>query len=131
MKKWIPSCYMMIAAFFYSLQYLDVKTISSYYGIWMIAFSRGITSLFLCVVSLFIQKNTLASNNLQIFINGVSGYSASNTGTSTLVNPLYVGIDGTGSNYNFNGYIDDLRITRGYARYTSNFTPPGAALSDQ
>jgi len=28
------------------------------------------------------------------------------------------------------GYMDDFRITIGYARYTSNFTPPTAAFSD-
>lgn len=69
-----------------------------------------------------------SSNNLQIFINGVSGYSASNTGTGVLTTQLYVGKDNTGTNYYYYGYIDDLRITQGYARYTSNFTPPTAAL---
>jgi len=65
------------------------------------------------------------------YINGVAGNtttSAATLTTSTL--PLIIGATGAGTSP-FNGYIDDLRITKGYARYTSNFSPPTAALKDK
>jgi hypothetical protein len=74
-----------------------------------------------------IAVSRTTGNNLQIFINGVSGYSASNTGIGTLVNPLYIGADV--NNNTFNGYIDELRITKGFARYTATFTPSTGAYS--
>jgi hypothetical protein len=35
---------------------------------------------------------------------------------------------GTGASETFNGYLDDVRVTIGYARYTANFSPPSAAF---
>jgi hypothetical protein len=71
-----------------------------------------------------------ASGSTRMFINGVqagSTYTDSNNyGTSA---PLGIGTYWSAgspvTSSTLNGYIDDLRITRGYARYTSNFTPPG------
>jgi hypothetical protein len=69
----------------------------------------------------------------RVFVNGqaeitVTGDNASySTGTSRPI----IGADGNNpAAHRLNGYIEDLRITKGVARYTSNFTPPTAPFPD-
>ena len=65
---------------------------------------------------------------IKCFVNGTSTYSTTHTNTSTPSAGLRIGTRSGTSNY-FNGYMEDLRITDGYARYQgTNFTPPTAAL---
>ena len=71
-------------------------------------------------------------NTLTIYINGVS-QASSTTATGDLNNgattdTMYIGSD-RGDPY-FNGYLDDIRITKGVARYTSNFVIPASAFPD-
>lgn len=73
---------------------------------------------------------TRSGNTVRQFIDGVLD-ATTVTFTNGVVNTqeLRIGVDNTGSD-GFNGYIDDLRITKGVARYTANFTPPIAAFPD-
>ena len=69
-----------------------------------------------------------ASGVLTFYQNGVAvasagSYPAVNGGTGG----LGIGRLATDSNnYYFNGWIDELRVSKGIARWTSNFTPPTA-----
>jgi hypothetical protein len=65
-----------------------------------------------------------SSNVLKIYVNGVQGYSTAYTLTVDGGPSIQIG----GPAAFFPGYMDDIRITKGYARYTSSFTPPTAAL---
>jgi len=68
--------------------------------------------------------------SFRLFLDGVQvGYQSYSASTSIGVTSLTPKIgDWATGGYSMNGYIDDFRITRGIARYTSAFTPPTAAL---
>lgn len=69
---------------------------------------------------------TRFSGTVRLFIDGVQKDTTSNTTSINLTTPITIGTYSSSRYYT--GYIDDLRITKGVARYTANFTPPTAAL---
>jgi hypothetical protein len=73
---------------------------------------------------------TRSSGTIRTFINGTQDKSVSNTTTYNGTYDLIGVWRYSGSDFYLNGYIDDLRITKGIARYTTTFTPPTAALPD-
>jgi hypothetical protein len=72
---------------------------------------------------------TRSGTTLRMFINGTIANSTTNSQNFTY-NQLGVGCTGVGIQP-YNGYIDDLRITKGVARYTANFTPPARAFPNK
>jgi hypothetical protein len=65
------------------------------------------------------------------YVNGINVVTASPS-TAALFNntvdPMSIGAVGPSYTGFFNGHISDLRITKGRARYTANFTPPTQKL---
>jgi hypothetical protein len=71
-----------------------------------------------------------ASGTTRLFINGAVEATASDSRNYNC-SFLHVGRLQGSTGDDWFGYIDDLRITKGVARYTANFTPPTVALPRQ
>jgi len=65
--------------------------------------------------------------NLDMYLNGSRIGTTHNIGSNIINNAnsvLYIGENVEDRGYYTRGYIDELRISKGIARWTSNFTPP-------
>jgi hypothetical protein len=71
---------------------------------------------------------TKTSSGITIFVNGVAQTTTAISGTpqSSTGTPLTIG---QGNNTSYNGYISNLRIVRGTAIYSGNFTPPSSPVT--
>jgi hypothetical protein len=77
--------------------------------------------------------------NLRMFVDGTQLGSTHNISTTTIhdsdetwrIGAFFAGGNaGIGTAQNVQGWMDEIRVTIGAARYTSNFTPPAAAFPD-
>jgi hypothetical protein len=68
---------------------------------------------------------TRSGTALRMFINGTQEASTTNSANFTSTTSMFVGADANNTNQRLNGYIQDLRITKGVAR---TITTPTAAF---
>jgi hypothetical protein len=74
---------------------------------------------------------TRSSGNVRLFVDGVQRGStaAGNSTNFTNAQAFYVNFY-PGNFWRLIGYVDELRLTKGVARYTANFTPPTGPFPD-
>jgi len=69
---------------------------------------------------------TRSGNVWRAFVDGIKIGEFTNAMSAGAGSNFYIGCE-TGQGAWLNGYIDELRVSKGIARWTSNFTPPTAA----
>jgi hypothetical protein len=112
----------------YAFIYLDSSNVISY----LINSGGGtITGTALSVSTWYHVAVARSGTSTKLFLNGVqvgSTLTDSNTYLNAGTSRPFIGANASSLGSYFNGYIDDLRVTKGIARYTATFTPPTAAF---
>jgi hypothetical protein len=72
---------------------------------------------------------TRAGTSLRLFVDGLQMGATQSSSTDFVDNQLKIGYYFS-NGFNLDGRLDEFRITKGVARYTSAFTPPTAAFPD-
>jgi hypothetical protein len=72
---------------------------------------------------------TRSGTTLRGFVDGVQVFSLTDSRTYATSAPCRLGVDYAASTGQaLQGWLDEVRITKGVARYTANFTPPSSAF---
>jgi hypothetical protein len=77
-----------------------------------------------------VVREGTGTNQTKIYINGTNDGTGTVSTSFNQTSVMYVGANRIGGDV-LNGYIDDLRITKGVARYTANFNVPTIGFTDR
>ncbi|MFH0840401.1 MAG: LamG domain-containing protein [bacterium] len=69
---------------------------------------------------------TKQGTNYKIYVNGTLENTVEDTGNPDNAGALYIGTNAGTAGF-FHGYLDELRFSKGIARWTTNFAPPTSA----
>ena len=95
-------------------------------GTWQVIYDSSISITANSWNHIAVTRN---SSTYTIWVNGVSGGTATNSTNPTYSGGAQIGRFTSGLPLAFNGYLSNVRIVKGTAVYTANFAPPAVPLT--
>jgi hypothetical protein len=122
----------LTSALSFDLVYASTGSFTFRYSLFGSSTSGTLTATFTASTNTWYHVAVTRSGaDIKGFVDGTQMGSTLNASTNSLFDsgqPLRIGGRGSTAASPLNAFIDDLRITKGVARYTANFTPPTAAF---